>query len=104
MGVNHPDFEQVVTGTINRLVKKKVIDETTAQEATSGLVRGVSAMYHRQELFTVCCLVSTESFKHRSVGVSKRNPDDHPSQLRGEALALSRAVVDYALNRAWVSQ
>lgn len=90
-----PNYEAVVAGTVQKVIGKKT-DVKLFNSLYEDLMDNYQVRYHRQDDFTVALLIDKNSpadyDDHVYVGVSKRNPIDRASPLRGRALALSRAV------------
>lgn len=96
---NTPEFVSVVEGVLNRLVEQKVLPGERYQEFHDMTTSSVQPQYVQQDDFTVALLNSTANNVTLAVGVSKRNPIDQRSPLRGRALAVSRAVRDLVLEQ-----
>lgn len=96
---NTPEFVSVVEGVLNRLVEQKVLPGERYQEFHDMTTNSVQPQYVQQDDFTVALLNSTANNVTLAVGVSKRNPIDQRSPLRGRALAVSRAVRDLVLEQ-----
>ena len=94
---NIPEFESVVMGTLNSMVKKKELDHETMSRRHVELTQGVFVNYFTQENFTVCTLQNNDA-TILSIGVSKRNNGDEFNSLRGRALALTRAIREFVKN------
>ncbi len=92
-----PNFTEVVTGTLKRLLEKKVLREDNHDSILTTVLEGLGVQYFQQDDFTVAVLYEASDGKAMSVGVSKRNPTDQPMLLRGRSLALSRAVKEFVV-------
>ncbi len=94
---NTPNFVEVVTGTLKRLLEKKVLRDDNFTTTQVTVLSGLGVQYFQQDDFTVAVLSETVTGKAVAAGVSKRNPTDQPMPLRGRSLALSRAVKEFVV-------
>lgn len=90
-----PNYPEVVSNTVLKALGNNATSKIY-NSIYEDLMDNYEVKYRRQDDFTVALLIDKHSpasdYDHVFVGVSKRNPIDHASPLRGRALALSRAV------------
>lgn len=91
-----PEFKSVASNVVARMVSKRMISPDRVGKILDGIDE-CDANYLRQGDFTIVLLTGKTSGLTLGVGVSKRNPVDNSNPLRGNALALSRAIQSFAL-------
>lgn len=93
-----PDFKSVVNGVTAKELKifdlVKELPGSSAKRAqyVETFFNKCQPVYFRQDKFTLIATIVTDSGQYVASGVARRNPVDEPNDLRGKALALSRAV------------
>lgn len=86
--MSNPDLENVIVGTLSRICG----DDQQAYADTYELFTGAQVQYFVQDQFITIAVLTTSAGLLLGAGASKRNPIDKPNNLRGRAIALSRAV------------
>lgn len=94
-----PNFEEVTTGTVERMMESYKFNHKFKDSMLSDLLSNYEVSYVHQGSFTVSLLTDRETRVTEFVGVSKQNPEDSRNTLRGRALALSRAVRALVVDR-----
>ena len=85
--MSNPDLQSVINGTLNR-----IYGDAKPPEIVTQLLTDLRVSYVIQDEYTTIAVLSTSNDAFVSAGASKRNPVDRQNNLRGRALALSRAV------------
>lgn len=85
--MSNPDFNAVVTGTVNRTSSLE-----DARSRYMKLFEGAHPVYYIQDQFITIAAIVNADGKLLAAGASKRNPIDKQNNMRGRAIALTRAV------------